>query len=283
MESTANQKNRKPDIVIQPGKGLLSLDLRAIWEHRELLVFLIWRDVKVRYKQTAIGASWAILQPVLTMVIFTIIFGTFAKIPSDGIPYPLFAYSALLPWTFFAQAFGRIGNSVVNQRHLITKIYFPRLILPLAATGSPALDFLLSFSVLFILMGWYGVYPPWWSIVILPFFILFLLISALAVGLWLAPLNVKYRDISFTIPFLIQIWMYCSPVVYPISLVPGKWRMIYSLNPMAGVIEGFRWALLGKESPAFGAMAISVGVIILILLGGIVFFKRMERNFADII
>jgi len=271
-----------PVTVIEAKSGLFHLGLRELWEFRELLYFLVWRDVKVRYKQTVIGAGWAIFQPLITMVVFTVVFGHFAKIPSDGLPYPLFAYAALLPWGYFAQALGKSGSGLVNNAHLITKVYFPRLIIPLASVVTPAVDFLPSLLVLFGLMAWFHIAPTW-GVLVLPLFLLMALTTALAVGLWLSPINVKYRDVGHTIPFLIQFWMFASPVVYPLSLVPEQWRTLYSLNPMVGVIEGFRWALLGKENPDFMMMLVSGSVMVVLLLGGIVFFKRMERTFADVI
>lgn len=272
----------QPSIVIHSRKGILQLDLNAVWEYRELLYFLVWRDVKVRYKQTVIGAGWAILQPLVTMVIFTIVFGHFAKIPSDGVPYPVFAYAALLPWTYFAQALGRSGISLVGNANLITKVYFPRLLLPVAAAVAPLVDFLFSFFILLSLIGWFGMTPTW-GMLALPLFLLLAFITALAVSLWLAPLNVRYRDVGHAIPFLIQLWMYASPVMYPVSLVPEQWRLLYSINPMVGVIEGFRWALLGKEYPDFTAMAMSVVMVLILLLSGIAYFKKMETTFADVV
>jgi lipopolysaccharide transport system permease protein len=258
------------------------LDLASLWEFRELVYFFVWRDFKVRYKQTIIGAAWAVLQPVLTMVIFTLIFGYFAKMPSDGVPYPVFAFTALLPWTYFAQAITRSGTSLVGDSNLIKKVYFPRLIIPLAAVVSPLLDLLVSFLVLLAMMIWYGISPTS-GVVALPVFLVLALSTALGVSLWLAPLNAKYRDVGHTIPFLIQLWMYASPVVYSVKLVPEKWRLLYGLNPMAGVIEGFRWALLGTDRPAFHTITISAFAILVLLASGIVFFKRMERSFADTI
>jgi len=271
-----------PTVVIQPSKGLLHLDLKAVWQYRELLYFLVWRDVKVRYKQTAIGAGWAILQPVMTMLIFTVVFGNLARIPSDGVPYPVFAFAALLPWTYFAQALSRSGNSLVGNASLITKVYFPRLLIPVASAVTPAVDLLFSFVPLVGLMIWFGIRPTW-AVLALPLFMLLAFMTALSVGLWLSPINVRYRDVAHTIPFLSQFWMYASPVVYPVSLVPGKWRLLYSLNPMAGVIEGFRWALLATGRPDFRVMTVSTAAVLLLLLGGIVYFKRMDRTFADVI
>jgi len=273
---------RAPTVVIEPRKGLLDLDLEALWEYRELLYFLVWRNVKVRYKQTVIGAGWVIVQPLLTMMIFTVIFSYMAKIPSDGLPYAIFAYTALVPWNYFSQAMSRSGTSLVGDANLISKVYFPRLIIPLASVVTPAVDFFLPFLILLGLMVWFGIAPTW-GVLALPLFLLLALMTALAVGLWLSPLNVKYRDVGYTIPFFSQFWMYASPVVYPVSLVPEKWRLLYSLNPMAGVIEGFRWALLGKESPDFGVMAVSAAAVLVLLVGGIIYFKRMERTFADVV
>jgi len=272
----------EPTVVIQPSRGLFHLDLNAVWQYRELLYFLVWRDLKVRYKQTALGVAWAILQPLMTMVIFSVIFGTFARIPSDGLPYPIFAYTALLPWTYFSQAMGLCSRSIVSNSGLITKVYFPRLIIPLSSTMIPAVDMCFSFVPLLGLMIWFGITPTR-GVLALPLFLLLALMTALSVGLWLSPANVKYRDVAYTIPFFTQFWMYASPVVYPVSLVPERWRWLYSLNPMVGVIEGFRWALLGKASPDFRVMAVSAVVILALLLGGIVYFKRMERTFADVV
>jgi lipopolysaccharide transport system permease protein len=271
-----------PHIVIKPSKGLFHLELENVWQYRELLYFLVWRDVKVRYKQTAIGAGWAILQPLMTMVIFTAIFGKFAKIPSDGLPYPIFAYTALLPWHYFAQAIGRSGVSLVGSANLIRKVYFPRLIVPIAAAVAPLVDFAIAFSILAGMMTWYGIGPTW-GVLVLPCFLLLAMLTALAVGTWLSAFHVKYRDVGHVIPFLIQFWMYASPIAYSVNLIPEKWRPLYSLNPMVGVVEGFRWALLGKENPHVGVIGISAVVILTLLIGGIVYFRRMERTFADMI
>ncbi len=269
-------------VYIKPSSGLFDLELKAVWEYRELLYFLVWREVKIRYKQTAIGAGWAIMQPLMTMLIFTVIFGKFAKIPSDGLPYPVFSYTALLPWTYFSQAISRSGISLVGNANLISKVYFPRLIIPVAAVVTPVVDFALSFVILLGMMVWFGIYPTWGTLA-LPVFLLLALVTALAVSLWLSALNVKYRDVGYTIPFLVQVWMYASPIAYPVNLIPEKWRLLYSLNPMSGVIEGFRWALLGKQSPDFGVMAISAAAVFLLLVGGLLYFKKMEDTFADII
>jgi len=269
-------------VVIRPSKGFSKLDLVALWKFRELFYFLVWRDVKIRYKQTVIGAAWAIVQPLMTMVVFTVIFGNFAKIPSDGLPYAIFSYTALLPWNYFSQAIARSGNSLVGDSNLIRKVYFPRLIIPLASVSSPLVDFFVSFLVLLAMLAWFGI-TPGWGVLVLPAFLVLAFMTALAVGLWLAPLNARYRDIGYTIPFLVQLWMYASPVVYAVSMVPEKWRLIFSLNPLAGVIEGFRWALLGKGDPAIGAIMISACVVLMLLLGGVFFFKRMERYFTDVL
>jgi lipopolysaccharide transport system permease protein len=273
---------RKPTVEIQPNKGLFHLELKAVWEYRELLYFLIWRDVKVRYKQTAIGAGWAILQPLMTTMIFTVIFGNLAQIPSDGLPYAIFAYTALLPWNHFSQAVSRSGVSLVGSAHLISKVYFPRLIVPISAAMAPLVDFAMAFVILVGMMVWFGIAPTV-GVVALPLFLLLTLMTALAVGLWLTALDVRYRDVGHTIPFLIQFWMFASPVIYPLGIVPERWRTLYSLNPTVGVIEGFRWALLGNESPDFGVMAVSAIMVMVLLLGGIVYFNQMEQTFADIV
>lgn len=278
----AAENTRKPSVVIQPRKGLFQLDLASVWQYREMLYFLVWRDVIVRYKQTALGAAWVIVQPLITMLIFTLIFGNFARIPSDGIPYPVFAFSALLPWSYFSQALAKSSNSLVNSSNLVTKIYFPRLLIPLAASISPVVDLFFSFLVLLVLMAWYNIAPTW-GLLALPLFLGLAIMTALAVGLWSSALNVRYRDVGNIILFLSQVWMYASPVAYPVSMVPVKWRLLYSLNPMVGVIEGFRWALLGKESPDYMLMAVSSSVVLALLAGGIVYFKRMEQTFADVI
>jgi lipopolysaccharide transport system permease protein len=272
----------RPTVVIEPARGLFHLDLGALWQYRELLYFLIWRDVKVRYKQTAIGVAWAVLQPLLTMVLFALVFGRFAGIPSDGVPYPVFAYAALLPWYYFSQAVTESGRSLVGDSHLIRRVYFPRLVIPLAAVVRPLVDFALSFLVLLGLLGWFGIRPRW-AVVALPIFVLLALLTALAVGLWLSALHVQYRDVGHTIPFLIQIWLFASPVAYPVSLVPEGWRFLYSLNPMVGVIEGFRWAILGKASPDIQPLLVSTVAVLLVLSTGLLYFRHTERTFADVV
>ena len=269
-------------IRIEPSKSLFSFKLGELWSHREILYFLTWRDLKIRYKQTVLGALWAVIQPLMMMVIFTVVFGNFAKVPSDGLPYPIFAYSALVPWNFFGSALNRCIGSLVANTNIISKVYFPRLIVPISATLSGLVDFAISFVILLGMVFWLGIVPGW-GILALPLFILLALLTALGIGLWFAALNVKYRDIGHGIPLLVQLWMYASPVAYPVSLVPEKWRWLYKLNPMTGVIEGFRWALLGKESPDFGALGISAAVVLALLVGGTVYFKRTERTMVDVI
>jgi lipopolysaccharide transport system permease protein len=270
------------ELVIRPSSGWLPLNLRAVWEYRELLYFLTWRDVKVRYKQTALGVAWAVLQPLLLMGAFSIFFGRLAKVPSDGLPYPIFAFSALLPWQLFAHALAQSSNSLVANDKLITKIFFPRLVIPLSAVLSGVIDFFIAFGVFLVLMVYYGIPPTgaFWSI---PFFVLLAVATALAVGLWLAALNVEYRDVRYVVPFIIQFWFFVSPVAYPTSLVPGPWQLLYAVNPMVGVIEGFRWALLGKTPGPGWELMISVAVIAVLLTGGLYYFRRMERTFADLV
>jgi len=275
-------ESSKPIVLIGPRRGLLDLDLWAVWQYRELLYFLAWRETKVRYKQTMLGVAWAIFQPLLTVMIFAAIFGSFAKIPSDGLPYPVFAFAALLPWIYFSEATVRSSTSLVSDANLLRKVYFPRLIIPLAAVIAPIVDFALAFVVLFGMMRWYRVAPTW-NVLFLPLFLVLALATALAVGLWLSALNVKYRDVRHTVPFVMQVWMYASPIVYPVSLVPEQWRLLFALNPMTGVIEGFRWGLLGKQSPDFALIGASAVVVVGLLFGGLVFFRRMERIFADVV
>lgn len=269
-------------VELRPSRGLLDLDLAGVWRYRELLYYLVWRELKVRYKQAALGAGWAIVQPVFAVTIFTVVFGLFAKIPSDGTPYPVFAFAAMLPWTYFAEAVRRCGTGLVGDSDLIRKVYFPRLIIPLALVITPLADFVVAFFVFLGLMAWYGIMPTW-HLLLVPPLLLVAMGLALSVGLWLGPINVRFRDVMHTLPFLIQIWMYASPIIYPLRMVPEKWRVLYSLNPMVGVIEGFRWALLGKGHPDPAAFALSLLFMAVMLAGGLVFFKKMERSFADII
>jgi lipopolysaccharide transport system permease protein len=278
----AHATDTVPVTIIEPSRGWVALDFKELWDYRELLYFLIWRDVKVKYKQTIIGAGWAILQPFMTMIVFTLVFKKIADIPSDNIPYPIFAYTALLPWNLFSGGLNRSTVSLVAQSNLISKVYFPRMIIPLSATISGVVDFAIAFIILVGMMFWYGIVPTA-AILSLPLFIIIALVGALSVGLWLSALNVRYHDVGHAIPFLVQVWMFASPVAYPVSAVPEKWRLLYSLNPLAGVIEGFRWAMLGKESPDFVVIAVSAIAIIALLFSGIVYFKRTERTFADLI
>ncbi|MFH1919419.1 MAG: ABC transporter permease [Planctomycetota bacterium] len=268
--------------MIQPGKGWRPLDWKELWQYRELFWFLAARDIKVRYKQTALGASWAIIQPFFTMVVFSIFFGRLAKMPSDGLPYPLFSFCALLPWQMFSHALTQSSNSLVTEQRLISKVYFPRLLVPLASVSSATVDFAVAFLMLLAMMAWYGVYPGWAALA-LPFFVLLALASALAVGVWLSALNVHYRDFRYTIPFLTQLWMFLTPVAYPSSLVPERWRWLYGVNPMAGVVEGFRWALLGNASVSVPLLSASVVAVLFLLASGLVFFRRTEKTFADIV
>jgi lipopolysaccharide transport system permease protein len=269
-------------VAIEPPRRWEILNLRELWSYRELLFFLTWRDVKVRYKQTAIGVAWAVLQPLLTMLVFAVVFGAFIRVPSDDVPYPVFAYVALLPWTFFATALTRAGGSLVTDASLITKVYFPRLLLPVSAVLSSALDFCVAFLLLLVLMAWYGIAPgP--GVVTLPLFLLLAFLTALGCGLWLSALNVRYRDIAYVIPFLIQVWFFLTPVAYPSSLVPARWRALYGLNPMAGVVEGFRWALLGTAGTPGVTLVVSAAVVAIVFLGGVFWFRRLEQGFADVV
>lgn len=278
----AGQPSETPITVIQPSRGWVSLSLRDLWEYRELLYFLAWRDIKVRYKQTVLGAGWAIIQPVITMIVFSVIFGKFAKIPSDDIPYPIFSFCALLPWNYFAAALARSSGSLVGSAHLISKVYFPRLVIPISSLLAGLVDFAIAFVVLIGLMIWYGVAPTA-SILWFPAFLLMAVITALGVGLWLGALNVQYRDVQYLVPFLSQIWMFATPVVYPTSMIPEGWRLLYGLNPMAGVVEGFRWALLGKSEGPGPMLALSVAIAMTLLISGALYFRRIERTFADVI
>lgn len=275
--------NAKPLVLfIRPERGLAALNLKELWAYRELLYFLTWRDVKVRYKQTVLGAAWAIIQPLLMMIVFTVFFGKLVGVPSDGSPYPVFAYCALLPWQLFAHALAESSNSLVANERLITKVYFPRLIVPLAAVFGGLIDFAIAFVILLGLMAYYGIFPTVATFT-LPLFVLLALLTALGVGLWFSALNVKYRDVRYTITFMTQLWFFATPIVYPSSIVPERWRALYGLNPMAGVVEGFRWALLGKgEGPGL-LLAVSVAVVILILVTGLLYFRRMEATFADLV
>ncbi len=268
--------------IIRPSKGWISLKLRELWEYRELLLFLAWRDISVRYKQTVLGAAWAIIQPFFTMLVFSLFFGRLGNIPSDGVPYPIFTYAALLPWQYFATALTGSGDSLVGSANLLSKVYFPRLVIPMASVLPPLVDFALAFVILLGMMLFYGIVPTW-NVVWLPLFLLLALITALGAGLWLSAMNVQYRDIRYTIPFLVQFWMFASPVAYPSSMVPEPWRPLYGLNPMAGVIEGFRWALLDTNTGPGPMMAVSVVMALLLLVSGAFYFRRMEKRFADVV
>ena len=272
----------RPTLLIRPSRGWAALDLADLWQYRELIYFLTWRDIKVRDKQTVLGGAWAILQPFLTMVVFSVFFGRLAGIPSDGLPYPIFAYCALLPWQLFAHALTESSNSLVANERLITKVYFPRLVVPISAVLAGLLDFLVAFVVLIGMMMYYHIRPTAavWTV---PLFLLLAVGAALGVGLWLSALNVQYRDVRYTIPFLTQFWLFLTPVAYPSTLVPVSWRALYGLNPMAGVVEGFRWALLGKTEGPGALLAVSVAITIVILVGGLYYFRRMEKTFADVV
>lgn len=274
-----------PVLLLRPAKGWQAIDFKELWHYRELLWILGLRDIRVRYKQTALGAGWAILQPVASMIVFTIFFGRLAGLGlriEGGIPYEIYTFTALLPWQLFANCVTRAGNSVVNSQGLISKVYLPRLIVPVATMASSVVDFLVASAVLVAMMFWYGVVPgP--AVLLLPVFVLLALTAAIATSLWLAALDVEYRDVRFVIPFLVQLWMFLSPVVYPSSLVPARWRWLYGLNPMAGVIDGFRWAVLSAADPPGPALAVSVVATTVLLVGGLYYFRRMERTFADLI
>ena len=271
-----------PQTVIIEPRGRLQLRLSEVWEYRDLLYFLIWRDIKVRYKQTALGALWAILQPLLATIVFTLFFGRLAKIPSDGVPYPVFAYVALVPWQLFAYSLTESSNSLVTNQNLIRKVYFPLLVIPLSTVVVGLVDFAIAF-LLVIAMLFENLIVPGASIALLPVFLLFAVVTALAIGFWLSALNIQYRDIRYTIPFLTQLWMLATPVAYPSSLIPERWRSLYGLNPMAGVVEGFRWALLGKAGNPGPLIWVSAAVVLLLLISGLAYFRRMESSFADIV
>lgn len=272
----------QPVTVIEPPRGFLAPDLREIWRYRELARFLVWRDLKVRYKQTLVGGAWAIVQPLGTMAVFSLFFGRLAGLPSDGLPHPIFYYCALLPWTYFAGALQNATNVVVDHRHIITKVYFPRVLLPVAPVAAGLLDFAIAFGVLLALLAAYGRVPPP-TIVIVPLLVLFVALTALAAGLWLSALNSYYRDVRHAVPFLIQLLLFASPVAYPSSLVPGRWRWLYDLNPMAGAIESFRWAVTGAGRPPGTSLLLGGAVVLLVLVGGLAFFRRIEQTVADIV
>ncbi|HUW11360.1 MAG TPA: ABC transporter permease [Anaerolineae bacterium] len=269
-----------PEIVIRPSRGWRWLDLRELWAYRELIYFLTWRDIKVRYKQTAIGVAWAVLQPLAMMAVFTLFFGRMAQMPSEGVPYPVFVLAGLVPWQLFARALTESSSSLVTDQRLITKVYFPRLIVPLSTVLAAIVDLLIALGLLLILMPVFGVWPDG-RIAALPVFILLLVVTALGVGFWLSALNVEYRDVRYVVPFLTQFWLFVTPVIYPTSQVPEGWRFLYALNPMVSAVEGFRWSLLGVGEGPSAVMAISAGVALLLFLTGIVWFRRLERTFVD--
>jgi lipopolysaccharide transport system permease protein len=268
-------------VVIEPTRRLVPVDLPELWRHRELLAFLVWRNVKVRYKQTAFGAAWAIFQPATNMAVFSIVFGRLARIPSDGVPYPLFVFAGLVPWTYFANSLMQAGNSLVEQERLVTKVWFPRVLIPLSAVLGGLVDVGVALIILGALMAYYG-YEPTLAAAADPLFLLLGAATALAVGLWLSALNVQYRDVRYGTAFMVQLWLISTPVAYPSSLLSSKWHALYGLNPMAGVVEGFRWALLGTSPPA-PTVAVSAATVVVLLVGGLYYFRRMERTFADVI
>jgi len=271
-----------PVTIIRPSRGWISLNLRDLWEYRELLYFLTWRDIKVRYKQTVLGAAWAIIQPFFTMVVFSLFFGKLAKVPSDDIPYPIFSYAALVPWTFFANGLSQSSTSLVASANLIKKVYFPRLVVPISAVISGGVDFVLAFVVLVGMMLFYGIVPTA-AVVWLPLLLLLALVTSLGVGLWLTAMNVQFRDVRYAVPFLVQAWMFATPIAYPSSLLDEPWRTVYGINPMAGVVEGFRWALLGTETAPGPIVLVSALVAVVILISGAYYFRRMEKTFADVV
>lgn len=271
------------DTVIEPSRGWVSLKLNELCEYRELLYFLTWRDIKVRYKQTALGAAWAIIQPFFTMVVFSLFFGNLAQVPSDGIPYPIFSYAALVPWTFFANGLSASANSLVGSQNLLKKVYFPRLVIPISSVGSGVVDFVLAFIVLLGMMLFYGIVPTA-NILWLPLLLLLACVTALGVGLWLSALNVQFRDIKYIVPFLVQFWMFATPIAYPSSLIENETlRAIYGINPMVGVVEGFRWALLNTDTAPGPILIVSTVAALLLLVSGLYYFRRMEKTFADVV
>lgn len=280
--TTGTLRDHQHVTTIEPRTGILAIDFEELWSYRELLFLLVWRDATVRYKQSVVGIGWALIQPVMMTLIFAVVFGQFAGLPSEGVPYPLFSLCALMPWNYFARSLADSSNSLVGASQIVTKIYFPRLILPLSKVFSGLIDFAIAFILLICVMAWYRVAPSW-RIVTLPAFTALAIFAALAVGLWLTALNVRYRDVGFVVPFIVQIWMYASPVAYSSSIVPARWRSLYALNPMTGVIDGFRWALLGRTAPRIDSILISLAAVIVIFVSGLLYFRKMEQTFADII
>lgn len=274
--------NDVPKTRIEPSKGWISLGLGELWNYRELLYFFVWRDIKVRYKQTVLGASWAIIQPLFTMVIFSLFFGRLAKVPSDDLPYPIFSYAALVPWTFFANGLTQSSNSLVGNSSMLKKIYFPRLTIPIASVVGGVVDFILAFLVLLGMMLFYG-FVPTINMIWLPIFLFLALITSLGAGLWLSALNVQFRDIRYSTSFLVQAWLFATPIAYPSSLLSEPWRTLYGINPMAGVVEGFRWALLGTDTAPGSIIIVSSVVAISLLVSGAFYFRRLEKTFADVV
>jgi lipopolysaccharide transport system permease protein len=284
-EPTAPSGAAPPELVtvIEPARGWVPLKLSELWEYREVLYFLIWRDIKVRYRQTLIGAAWAVIQPFMTMVVFSIFFGRLAKVPSDGVPYPVFAFAALVPWTFFANGLTQSANSLVHSGHLITKVYFPRLLVPMGRVLAGLPDVGLSLLVLLGMVWWYGLLELGERLMWVPALVILTFVTALGLGLWLSALNVRYRDIQHAVPFLIQIWLFATPIAYSASLLSEPWRTVYSLNPLVGVIEGFRWALLGSGNPPGLSLTVSALAAAVLLVSGAYVFRRIERTFADVV
>lgn len=280
---TETTKYEPTTIYIRPTSGFAALNLGDLWHYRELIVFMIWRDIKVRYKQTLLGALWAVIQPLMTMLVFNFLFNNVAKVSSDGIPYPIFSFTALLPWGLFTTALNTASRSLTSNHNMITKTYFPRLVLPMASVLGGLVDFAIAFVILICMMVYYHVIPTWTAIWAVPVFLLLSIISALGVALWLSAINVQYRDVGYALPFITQFWLFITPVAYSSKVITGKWQMIYALNPMAGVVNGFRWALLGSGSPPDYLVAISTGISLLILFTGLIYFRNMERTFADTI
>jgi len=271
-----------PLVVIEPSRGWVPIRLHELWEYRELLYFLTWRDIKVRYKQTVLGAAWAIIQPFFTMVVFSLFFGRLANMPSDGIPYPIFSYAALVPWTFFAHGLSQSSNSLVGSANLIRKVYFPRLVVPIASVMSGVVDFVLAFVVLLGMMLYFGIVPTI-NVIWLPLLLLLSFVTAMGVGLWLSAMNVQFRDVRYAVPFLTQFWLFATPIAYSSSLLPQPWRTLYGLNPMVGVVEGFRWALLGTETAPGPIIIVSALVAVGLMVSGAFYFRRVEKTFADVV
>lgn len=281
MTTAGPSSSCRPHLVLRASRGWVSINWRELWEYRELLYFLVWRDLKVRYKQTIVGASWAIIQPVCMMIVFSVVFGKLAKLPSQGLPYPVFNYSALLPWQFFAKALTEASTSLVMNERIIGKVYFPRILVPTAVTMAGLVDFLIAFVVLVVLMVYYGITPTW-AIFLTPVFLLVTIITALGLAFWLSALDVEFRDVRYTLPFLTQLWFFATPIAYSSAeLVPERWQTLYGLNPMVGVVEGFRWSLLGTPAPNFAMLGVSAATVVVIFVGGVMFFRRMERTLAD--